>query len=73
MPTDTASVKQQLHTNVVLSCRGDLHVRLLAAAGAPRAFPVAQHAPHSLHLRRRQILVQVGLPGVLSILHGHVP
>lgn len=49
----------------------DLHVRLLAAAGAPRAFPVAQHAPHALHLRRRQVLVQGSFPRVLPIIQSH--
>ena len=36
-------------------------VRLLPAAGAPRALPVAQHAPHLLHLPWGQRRVQVGL------------
>lgn len=53
----------------------NLHVCLLAAAGAPRAFPVAQHAPHSLHFWWRQALVQLGFPGmlVLSIIAQAVP
>ena len=73
MPADVASLTQQLHMMLVSSCVSDLHVRLLAAAGAPRAFPVAQHAPHALHLRRRQVLVQGSFPAVLPIIHGAVP
>jgi len=72
MPADMTSLTQ-LHAIMVLTCMSDLHVRLLAAAGAPRAFPVAQHAPHALHLRRGQVLVQGSFPGVLPIVHGAVP
>ena len=44
--------------------KADLHVGLLATARAASAFTVAQHAPHALHLWRRQTLVQLGLPGM---------
>ena len=46
----------------------NLHVRLLAAARPPGALPVAQHAPHALHLRRRQALVQLGVPGMFMLM-----
>lgn len=51
-----------------LAAVGHLHVCLLTAAGTPCTFPVTEHAAHALHLRWRQILVQLGLPRTLMLL-----
>ena len=50
-----------------------LHVCLLAATGPSGAFPVTQHTPHALHLRRGQTFVELGLPCMLMLMITVIP
>ena len=72
-PCSLCTTLNGLHGTVDMSWPADLHVGLLAAARASGAFPIAQHPPHALHLRRGQVLVQLGLPRVLAIIQQAVP